>query len=478
MKILLSAILVLGLGAGTLPAQDEKQLTDAELKKLTKVFIDVKKAEADRGRRAARNRDKANTAFQKEIEKLQKKYGENELVLMEDSWRKVFVATSARDKKAKMSGEGRVTTRTVNWKSNGATVGAEYAVRVPKGYARGEAWPVIICLHDTGDGEDGEKYLKEVWDKVEGIDNYLLIAPTIGKKTVGKRAGDQQRINRRDINDLPHLRTCFRVLNDVLTNFKVDYDRIFIEGTGQGATTAVDLAIAQPKRFAGVAARSGVPAQTKFLGNLRGITPIMFVDREGGVWSKGDGAVSKGQVTQMQQDMGLDIAFKNYPTVDNPAQQRKNKGKGKNDRIPEASADIAAFFADKKRNLAPDSLTFATWNSRFFKRSAWLVLLKAGGVPSAGTAATFEGLIKDDNTIEVTTTEVEVFSIYAGSWVDLSKPVKVVVNGKVAFNEVVQPSLDAMLKYYKGNTFDPTQIIVGTMRINVPLEEEPEEGDK
>lgn len=466
--LLLVLLLTLPWVAGQEP---KKLLTSSEVKSLAKTLVALQAIDR-RDQRQEKELEKQEEALAKQLEKLEKKHG-TELLTETASWTEVFYLQNEELKAKNPAGLGRPTSAKVAW-GRGDANGAEYHVILPKGYKRGDAWPLIVCLppmDEKGESQDSRNYLQDTWmDKEvddELRDKFIIMAPTIGERVLGPR-GD--RINRRKIDDLAHLQTIGNCLTDVLTNYKVDVDRVYLDGTGQGGTSAVDLAIALPYRFAAVVTRGGVPGAISDLRNLSGLAPVMIVHREGDEFTADNGA-RKTQLDKAAQEYQLAMEWKTLPPFE----------KNGTDNYVEATNDVARFLDGKVRNCWTPNLYYATRNIRLFKRSTWVRFDVANASPEDGSSAWVQAKVNaEENSIAITCQNVESMRVYLNQQlVDLSRPIKVTVNGKLLNEEQVEPSVDYLLDFAAANYLDPAQVVVGHLRLNVPLPEKEEgEGDR
>jgi predicted peptidase len=112
----------------------------------------------------------------------------------------------------------------------------DYSLYLPQGYEKeGKAWPLVLFLH--GAGESGQDLNKV---KVHGPPKLVEAGkefPFIVVSPQAPRMGW-------DVNTLNAL------LDDILSNYRVDRDRIYVTGLSMGGFGTWALAAAYPERFA------------------------------------------------------------------------------------------------------------------------------------------------------------------------------------------------------------------------------------
>ena len=139
---------------------------------------------------------------------------------MLDSWIQVFSTLVNADKTESPPAKGRTKEFHIDGDVKGETIGYDYAVRLPRMYKAGQAWPLIVAFHDAG--SDGEKYIKEVWEErsVRNLaDEFIIVAPTVGPRTTGKNRAQQKRI---EWFDRWHLLNIYWPIREVLKEYNVD----------------------------------------------------------------------------------------------------------------------------------------------------------------------------------------------------------------------------------------------------------------
>jgi pimeloyl-ACP methyl ester carboxylesterase len=127
---------------------------------------------------------------------------------------------------------------------NGAG-GISYLVQLPPEYHPGRAYPVLVVLH-----QGGEKPATMLgrWSEAAADNGYILMAPS-WEQGIGNAYG---------YSEQEHA-TVVQSLWDLKRHYKVDSDRVFLFGCGQGGLMAYDVGLSHPDLFAGVVPMSAGP---------------------------------------------------------------------------------------------------------------------------------------------------------------------------------------------------------------------------
>jgi len=135
------------------------------------------------------------------------------------------------------------------WKQVPVTFGARYLVALPEGYVfdAKKKWPLIVYLH--GASSRGREVMKL---KEQGL-TYLVEK---GKKlpfiVVSPQCPDDDWWDSRWMTE-----TVNALVDELLTKYAVDPQRIYLTGWSMGANGVYSLAIAHPERFAAIAPLAG-----------------------------------------------------------------------------------------------------------------------------------------------------------------------------------------------------------------------------
>jgi predicted peptidase len=132
----------------------------------------------------------------------------------------------------------------------------DYLLYLPNGYEKeGKSWPLVLFLHGAGEsGQDLNKVKVHGPPKLAAAGKefpFIVVSP----QSPG-RGWDAQTLN--------------ALLDDVVANYRVDKDRIYVTGLSMGGFGTWALAAAYPERFAALVpiCGGGNSADTKKLANI------------------------------------------------------------------------------------------------------------------------------------------------------------------------------------------------------------------
>jgi hypothetical protein len=248
-------------------------------------------------------------------------------------------------------------------------------------------------------------------------------------------------------------------LRDVQARYAIDPDRIFLDGASMGGNGSFEFVCLYPDLFAGAAPRSGGPlfrtvkkgspeVEPEHLAMLLG-TPLYWVvgakdPKLPYAWVK----TAKARLESLKAD----LTFVEFP-------------EGGHEWFPQENAKVLAWMSERRRDAYPRRSGLET-QERLFSRAYWLEIAEWKGkeliqrkfmdldqrpieerpafLEMARVIAT---LVKDQNLVQVESTgPVKELRIHLHpSMLDLSKPVKVVVNGKTT-SSTATPSVNALLE--------------------------------
>ncbi len=116
---------------------------------------------------------------------------------------------------------------------------SHYYLRLPPEYTPNRQYPVLLLLHQSG---EGAKEAMDRWAKGADDHGYILAAPDwdngLGNAEYGYSPAEHD--------------TVLDALRDLRRSFGVDSDRVFLHGLGEGGKMAFDVGLAHPDLFAGV----------------------------------------------------------------------------------------------------------------------------------------------------------------------------------------------------------------------------------
>jgi hypothetical protein len=428
------------------------KVSDADVKKLADAYVAMVDPKA---RDDVKKKDAARKQFLAEFERIDKLVKPASLLAMPDVWAEVFYAKRVQNLPKAPSGLGRVEEKKIATSFSGKPIEFSYGLLLPNGFDVKKRYPLIIALHDKSSARDsdvnGPKYLNEVWLKLpkEERDQFIIVAPTMGPGSAGREV-------RVEWGDILHVRSVAEPLKKMLDEYPVDYDRVYIEGTGEGGEFAMHFALLKPQVWAAVAVRSALPRQPMLLKN-GGSLPLALHYRKG---SPTETNQVRQIVEHQKTTLGLPIEMKEHPASDKPVKAFAS------DPILEATPEIATFLASKRRNVVPKRLEFVTYEP-LFRECYWARLVKFEADKDNMTELSAE---VNANTIDIKTKGIEDLKIYLNDRVvNLDQPVKITVNGQPHTEKQFTRSLDALMKYFDENPLEPGIQPTAFVEIHVPV---------
>ncbi len=459
---------------------DEVTLLGKQLAAWRKLEAETPKT-AKVAERLVEDRKKAAEVLKATLEKVRAAHAGKEILSFTDSWANVFAVAATETKSATAEGLGRARPEKFTQKIKGKDLTFDYAILLPAKYDGKKRWPLLVALHDKVQPPeretDGVKYLNEVWatskDPVvkELRDQFIIICPTVGERLNAKKNEDKERIEWFDDHHYRILRLC---MGEAVRNYNIDTDRIFAEGTGVGGTTALELAYNRPQLFAGVVARSALPATVNKLANLKNLGQVLFVDREGGVLSTDTGKLARQQIEQLASTHSVKVEFQVLPALADKGKMRQALGTQGVDPVHDATPVIAKWLTGIQRRTNPAETRYATSDLRRFRDGSWVSILVAEVDDGSTSVAVVEAIAdRAKNTVTITTTNVETFKVLLNDrLVDLDQPVKFILNGKDFQERKFDRDVDQFITFANSFAPDPGVVINAELTITVPREAE------
>jgi predicted esterase len=284
---------------------------------------------------------------------------------------------------------------------------------------------------------------------------------TILKKPIDRNAIILYPVARKDINWLYHqtaYETIIREISMVKSLYNIDDNRVYLAGHSDGATGTFWMATHQPLPFAAFLGFNYNPQsyfKNTLLGNLRNATPFY------GISAQNDGVFNINLVTHIK-NYALKIGA-NWKAFTLPGEHG----------LPYDDTAGVAFAYDslfsQTRNPFPKQLKWETddiKNGRYAwleinqsdtlkEKAAWQQTLNPPDIALNGTnrvlnfnrrktcAITAE--IKG-NIVRILQSRVKEITFYVSpALVDLNKPVKIYINGKLVYNAIIKPDRKVIL---------------------------------
>lgn len=324
-----------------------------------------------------------------------------------------------------------------------------YGLYVPPSYQPSRDYALVLCLH--GAGFTGDAYL-ERWQKRLG-DGYILACPTLIQGTWWTRPAEE---------------LVLATLREVQARYRIDPDRIFLTGMSNGGIGAYLIGMHHAPLFAGLAPMaSGLDGVLMpFLANLQN-TPVYLIH------GKQDEVMPVELSRTIAQELTrLGYAF-HYQEHD-----RVHPMAGGHFFPREELPALVAWLDAQRRNPAPRRLTV-------LRDASHLLPFDWVRIDATDHIAAFSDLLTDSkdealiarryarlsaqiagpNRIEVQSDKVRRYSLFLnGQMVDLAQPVTVVTNGRVSFQGMAVPSVEALLRDARQRR-DPHRLFPATLQI-------------
>ncbi len=300
-----------------------------------------------------------------------------------------------------------------------------FLVEVPPNYDPAKKWPVLLYLH----GYHGSVDMITKWDTSRAVAKdarelgYLVLAPH------GRGETDFLCVGETDV---------LQAFDEFKRYYSIDEDRVYLIGGSMGGYGGLNLAFHYPHLWAAVAAFTASADMMEFGGLPR--QKLLPFRRWSFEWDNPIdlcGNVPQLPITGTYGDadkwvppkFGKAISAKRtalggeyeYTVVPGIGHQVGNAGP--------AYRKAMEWFAGKKRNPWPKFVRHKTYSLRH-DRSFWIRILD---IAQWGESAEIEAKV-DGNTIEVKKSNLYGFEItVSAELVDLTKPVRVTVNGEQRF---------------------------------------------
>jgi len=288
-----------------------------------------------------------------------------------------------------------------------------YGLYLPKNYDARKQYPLVIMLH--GAGSNHRLALRRVFGKsnttgetdVEASryfpawkDVEYIVASPYARGTMGYQSVAEQDV--------------YAVLADVKKRFSIDPDRTYLTGLSMGGGGTLWIGLTRPDIWAALAPVCPAPPKgTDLLTANATNLPVHFFhgDKDPAV----PVAVSRDWVKNIKA-LGGQVEYVEYPGVMHNSWEN-------------AYADefIFTWFDKFKRNLYPDRVRFNT-TAYAYNRAYWVRIDRL----TPGTLATTDASFTDTNTLTVSTTGLDAFTLLLKGHpkVRTGEALKLTVNGK------------------------------------------------
>ena len=267
------------------------------------------------------------------------------------------------------------------------------------------------------------------------------------------------------------------ILEDVKREYNVDENRVVVSGVSDGGTGAYYVAMRDTTPYASFLPLNGYVlvlrspeiklTNSLFLNNLRN-KPLYVVN--GGKDPLYPTDIVEPSLVHMHKG-GVAMVYRPQPEAGHDTSW-----------WPALKDDFENFVRTHPRAPLPDTLTWEVAETRTWNRAHWLIVDKLGVTPGdakdledlnrSGGAEVFHNgrsgrvdLAREGNTVTARTRGIKEFTLLLSpDQFDFGKNVKVVVNGRVAFDGRVEKSLDT-LKKWAARDNDRTMLFAAELKI-------------
>jgi predicted esterase len=214
----------------------------------------------------------------------------------------------------------------------------QYSIYTPEGYNLNKKSPMILLLHGAGD--TGENFIN-VWTKLlPKNEEYIIVAPTYhgywwtneGEKFV------------------------LKVIENVISIYNIDIDRIFLSGFSNGAIGAYHLGTKYPNLFAGIIPISGLPLNRELLKNLSNLPILILHGTKDSLMSVNDAR----KIVEMLKGMKYDVTYHEHELGHRPPKDFKQI--------------ILNWCKDKKRVQYPKKIVYVVTHEN--SKAYWIKINK------------------------------------------------------------------------------------------------------
>ena len=137
----------------------------------------------------------------------------------------------------------------------------KYTVRVPKGYTKETAVPLVFALHGRGGSKEGMEKTSKFTDLIDQ-ENFIVVYPQALLEPKREGSGESRTSwtlgrtldNGVKYDDILFLRA---VRNQILTEYNIDQKKVFLAGLSNGAFFANSTSIFLPNEFAALGSFAG-----------------------------------------------------------------------------------------------------------------------------------------------------------------------------------------------------------------------------
>jgi predicted esterase len=306
--------------------------------------------------------------------------------------------------------------------------GAEhfYALIVPESYDPARRYAVRFFLHG-GVSRPAWNSNDRWWDGARRLagDNVILVLPTAWNESKWWQSSQAENLA--------------SILDELKAVYNVDENRISLWGVSDGGSGVYFFGFNDPTPWAALLPLICSPAVLAnsannadggtFVANLAN-KPLFIVNTELDPLYAAQGELPN---VELFRQSGAEVVFRAKP------------GYGHNtDWWPEEAEAMDRFVEEHARDPLPDYLVWETDRTDRYNRLHWLIIDELAQLGGPGRVA----VEKKGQVIDVRTSDVGRYTLLISpDEFDLSRPIRLVANGQVSFDDLVDPSVGTLLKW-------------------------------
>jgi len=316
------------------------------------------------------------------VDKAKKKLKDTDPLALVDDWSQILFETGAEEMDDRVIKKGKIEEREFEER------GTEYRMwaHVPADYKASKGpYPLILVVPEPG--KKPAEVLETDWASADGRAKVILAAIEMPPKAeVWSEFNPSD-----DVRD--GVTTIMFVFSDLIRNFAVDLNRVYLCGTSEGAGAALSVADAFPHRFAGVIGRGAVPAADPLnFGNL----PVLFQS----------GGTHATEFADKAKELG-------YETCTN------STGGGED--------EVWAWIDEHARNPYPTQLAFSP-RTAYSTKAYWVT---CEGIDVTTDPRVKVSVDREKNAVAIDASEISTLQLLVNdALLDLDEVITVTVNGK------------------------------------------------
>jgi predicted esterase len=332
-----------------------------------------------------------------------------------------------------------------------------YMLRVPDGYDPSRSYPVRFYLHggisrsDPGAGGGWARNLDRFAD-----DGSFLVAPLSWSESPWWQARQVENLH--------------GVLDELKRVYNIDENRVHVMGVSDGGTGVYFLAFRDPTPWSSFLPFIGSPEVL--------MNPAVRADGELHVGNLKNRPLF---IVNGEQDRFYPVSsVRPWLSIFNAAnvtyEFHPQPGGHDTSWWPYEAENIERFVGEHVRDPHPESLVWGTESADLYPRVHWITIDEVGEIRGdmgrvtlgAWAASLGSGMVwatRSDNTVNVLAYRVRSFRVLVSpDAFDLTRPIRIEVNGSVEFEGVVTPNVETLIEW-AGRDLDRTMLYAAEVMI-------------